>query len=298
MALSDGTEGQILEDIARALDQPLSEVERTRARRDLARLRERLVRRDYAISGYGTNTFDIPDRAEELLTEIDFHASLGRVWAAVLSAHELGRAPRVLDLCPGWTPKVELGLLYAGFSGEVLLLDQNAAALAKLERFLALFGPKFSVRRLVADLFTVELPPQPVVIGHHLIDDVAIDAACGAIGLPPARVYSEESAFREVWGVLLGEPELWRERLTERLSVGLHRLVAPGGALLLAQYPSYTERLLGLHQASAFSRQVLDLVAHRLMGRGYQALDLSAARGVSAFAPVEAFVGLRRGSAE
>lgn len=292
--MSVGTERELLQQIASALEQPLSALERTRALRDLARLKDRLVRRDYAISAYGTNTFDIPDRTEELLTELDFHASLGRAWAAILQAHGLQHLPRALDLCPGWTPKVELGLYYAGFRGELLLLDRSAAALAKLERFLALFGPPFGVRPMVANLFQVELTPQPLVIGHHLIDDVAIDAACERSGLDPVRVYAEEAAFREVWAVLLGDAPGWRDHLVGHLAAGLHRLVAPEGVILLAQYPSYTERLLGMSEASAFSAEVLAGVCARLVDQGYEPLDVGAARGVSKFAPAEAFRGLRQ----
>lgn len=292
--MSDGTEKELLRQITGALAQPMSELEHTRALRDLTRLRDRLERRDYAISAYGTNTFDIPDRAEELLTEIDFHASLGRAWAAILRAHELQRSPSALDLCPGWTPKVELGLYYAGFQGELLILDRSAPALAKLERFLALFGPPFGVRPLVADLFQVELAPQPLVIGHHLVDDVAIDAACERAGLDPAQVYTEEAAFRRVWTILLRDAAAWRAHLVDHLAAGLHRLVAPGGVILLAQYPSYTERLLGMQEASAFSAEVLAGVCGWLQARGYQPLDMSAARGVSKFAPMEAFRGLRQ----
>jgi hypothetical protein len=45
------------------------------------------------------------------------------------------------------------------------------------------------------------------------------------------------------------------------------QLVAPGGRLIVLQYPSYTERTLGLHEADDFCRAVLAEVAAALADR-------------------------------
>ncbi|RYE90768.1 MAG: hypothetical protein EOO75_09705, partial [Myxococcales bacterium] len=229
----------------------LSDREARRLTRDLERVELRLRQGDYERSPFEDNVLNLPDRTHQTTVEVEFMAAVGRSWARLLAPLGLAQAHRAVDLGPGWAPKVELGLYHGGFRGHAVLVNQDAAALATLLRFLTLLKLEFTLETAPADLFTWAGPAGDLVLGNHLLDDLVLDQHCRREGVDPASLYARESSFREAWASILGRPAHESRELAARLADAVARLTLPGGHAAFVQYPSYAERQLGLDGAVA-----------------------------------------------
>ena len=260
----------------------LSALEIERGLKDLEKVRRRLETRDYERSSFNTNTFCVADRARDALVEVQFYASLGRRWSALLDAIGLAGIDRIVDLGPGLTPKIELGLYYSDFRGEVVAVDKDADALEQMRRFIELFAPKFRLSPIACDLLEDAIPAARLVTANHLIDDLVLEHWCRTRGLDRGAAYLEEQAFTALWRSILAARTTVIDELLPRLVHAFARLVLPGGALAIVQYPSYLERSLELEQISELCNELLDRVTGALIADGFERDFTTPARALSA----------------
>src|SRR4051812_8575526 len=92
-----------------ASDSRLTGLERGRLTNELNIVRQRLSKGDYKRFSYTANKFDVPNRARDFFTELEFYCLLGQTWTRLLGTLEVDRFSVIADLCPGYTPKIELG---------------------------------------------------------------------------------------------------------------------------------------------------------------------------------------------
>lgn len=247
----------------------LDDLERGRLLRDIDRVRRRVEGRQYRLTGFDDNVLNLPDRAQAFFTELDFHASIGRSWAALLAGTGADRAASIADLGPGWVPKVELGLFYRGYRGNVVAIDKDPATAAFISRFLALLLPSFTLEPHVVDVFSAPLPAHPVVTANHVIDDLIVDWFIREWRIAPADLYQQEGVLAEVWRRILARRAASLEEIVPRIAAIFDALTAEGGLLLVSQYPSYVERVLGLPEVSAMNEEALAKVRAILASRGF-----------------------------
>jgi hypothetical protein len=253
----------------------LSALEDKRAARSLDKVLNRMQRREYERFTFDGNVFDLPDRVQELICELEFYSSLGKTWAKVLGALGVLDEPRIVDLCPGYAPKIELGLFYLGYAGEVLLVNKDARAFAQHHKFLALFAPRFRVETSARDVWSEEVGAHRIVAANHVLDDLVVDHYAARLGIAADDIYEKEGCLIEVWDHILARRDQHREEMTARIAAVLRRVVAPGGKLAVAQYSSYIERVLDLSRVTAFNVELLHEVRDALIAGG-QFLDRTA----------------------
>jgi len=247
----------------------LSELSARRLTRDLERVELRVRNGEYEKSPFEDNVLNLPDRTHQVTVEAEFMAAVGRSWTRLLAPLGLAAATRVIDLGPGWAPKVELALYYGKFTGQAVLINQDAEAMATLRRFLSIFDLPFSLESVCEDLFSWQGEAGDLVLGNHLLDDLVIDEYCREAGVDPGGLYARESAFRGAWEAILRRPSGQSEALAERLAAVVARLTRPGGHAVFVQYPSYAERTLGLTDAVAYSQRLLRGLGVALTRRGF-----------------------------
>src|SRR5262249_45046722 len=102
----------------------LTEIEEVRLTQDLENVFQRLQLREYQKFNPSRNVFHIQDRWQSFMVEIDFHCSVGRAWASLLKVVGAHKQPKIIGLCPGYAPKIELGLFYLGYRGIVAILNK------------------------------------------------------------------------------------------------------------------------------------------------------------------------------
>lgn len=263
-----------LQALAATLDRrtDLTALEAKRLARDLARVELRLRNGDYEKSPFEDNVLNLPDRTHQVMVEVEFMSAVGRAWARLLEPLGIAQAARVIDLGPGWAPKVEMGLYYTAFAGELVMVNQDAGAIDTLQRFLTLLDVRFAPRVATTDLFAWRGEPADFVLANHLLDDLVLDRHCRRTGVDPGSLYARETAFREAWVEILARPASETDALVAELAAAVDRLTKPGGYAVFVQYPSYAERTLQLTDVVAHGRSILVDLGRALVARGFDDL--------------------------
>ena len=249
---------------------PLEDIEWARLEADLGRVEQRLGRREYLKSSFADNTYNLVERYNETLTELCFYSEVGRTWGKLIEVLKLSVEHTVLDIAPGAAPKIELGLYYADFAGEVVAMDQNLAALGQLERFLGCFNHRFTLKTREGNLFEPQHRSFSLVLANHILDDLVIAAEANRQGLQLEDAYGREQTIVELWKQVLARGEEHLTTEAQRIAGALSPWVAKAGTLLLVQYPSYFERLFDLDAVSAFTQKLLEEIAGVLSHSGFK----------------------------
>jgi hypothetical protein len=243
----------------------------------------RLRKREYKKSSFLPNRFNVPDRADEFFVELNFHCWVGCTWARIFSNIKLENVSSVLDLCPGASPKVELGLYYSDFDGQVTAINKDHRASSRLLKFTELFKPKFKLKIHKLEFFSMRQQAADLVVGNHILDDLALDYYSQLAGIARGQVYEKEQNLKKIWQFILADQETSLNFLGIKVATVLSKIVKPGGRLLLSQYPSYLERILELKKESAFSQNLLKRVTSTLIELGFKDQSLVARRGLINF---------------
>jgi len=247
----------------------LTDLERSRLANELNTVHERLSKGDYQRFSYTTNTFDVPNRTRDFFTELEFYCLLGQTWAALLKEMGVNQFSRVADLCPGYTPKIELGLFYTGYTGEVVVLDTDEDSIGQLQQFMALFQPDFTITKKVVNLFADPLDSYDVVLGNHIIDDLVLYYYSQKRNIPLSELYAHEQTMIGLWHEIIENKEEYIPEITGLIANIFLKTVKKGGYLCLSQYPSYMERMLDMDEAPRFNKRVLAGVAEILTQQGF-----------------------------
>ena len=192
----------------------------------------------------------------------------GRTWAQLLRRLPMDTYATAVDLCPGWAPKIELGLLLCRWRGHLTLLDRDPEATSRLSRFLETFLPAFSVSTLAEDVYETDARAD-LVLANHVIDDLLLDAVTPARGL----VYEDEGALQTAHERLAEERERALEELMPRISAAVLSLLSGRGAIVLVQYPSYVESLLPVEGGSAVVAEAFQRIKVHLQDAGLRPLS-------------------------
>jgi Methyltransferase small domain len=221
-------------------------LEQERFQEDLITLKKRLVCREYLQSSFKPrNQLSIPERTGEFFQELSFFFSIGKIWQALFSELEEVPFKKVLDIGPGYFPKVELGLYYSGYSGAVTLLDQDPRATESAEKFLNFFKCSFLARTIHKSILDEHSDKYDLIVANHFLDDYALACHCKDRGIDIGEAYQSEKLYRAVWndiernleGVLSGVRDL---------AIRFIQLLLPGGSVLLLDYTSFSHRALEL----------------------------------------------------
>jgi hypothetical protein len=252
------------------------EVERFVA--DIGLAARRLISREYQQSTFRPrNTLRIPDRTEELFSDLGFYWSVGQIWRSLAQALRISPTARIAEIGCGHVPKVAIGLHYLGVEGRVDLVDSDAIALERASRFLQLMGARFPVGIVPATLFDEGVGGYDVIFANHLLDDLILNHFCALRGLDSARLYEQEDRYIGVWKEIVATPHLVGE-FVPVLAETLIAKVRPGGVVLLLDYPSFSHRALGLTDVIDLVRQATRLLRDALRTRGVKIVtDLPAA---------------------
>ncbi|EKD93366.1 MAG: hypothetical protein ACD_28C00162G0004 [uncultured bacterium] len=247
----------------------LTQLEQKRLTKDIEAVVSRMKKKEYQKGGFTTNVFDVPDRTREFYIYLEFYCHLGKTWASLLREIDMSHCKEVVDLCPGYAPKIELGLFYAGYTGKVILLDEDTHAMTELIKFLDLFKPEFQLQKKKINLFGRLRKSYPLVLGNHIIDDLVIYFFAQKFGLTLTELYEKEGTFSNLWQKILSQPKAHLDEIFPGVLNIFHTIVAERGWLILSHYKSYMERLLDLNAATQFNRRLFKKLIKALCQQGF-----------------------------
>lgn len=262
---------QILDSIKTFLQRKhLSSLELKRTREDLETVYARLRKREYKIGGYSTNRFDVPDKTLEIYVNIEYFGKIGKTWSRIFNRLQVSKYKNIADVCPGYTPKVELGLYYSGFSGTVDVIDADKKSLSQLVKFVSVFRPEYTLRVRCKNIFTPSNISYDVVTANHVLDDMILWYFAKKFGLTLDEIYASEEKYMHVWKRILSEKETYIREITPLLVNSFDSLVKKSGYFCLAHYSSYTDRMLDQRKAYYFTQTVFRRVTEELISCGYK----------------------------
>jgi hypothetical protein len=247
----------------------ISTTEEKRLFRDLQAIDGRLRTDDYKRFSGTRNLFDIPDRTKEIFTELQFYAAIGRSWEQIVRTIGITKSSSVADICPGFIPKVELGLFYAGFTGDVTIIDQDAKSIKQLQQFLMLFQPKFSVTPHITNVFLRKQQPFDLVLANHVIDDLIMFHFSRKEGIPLTKIYDTEEEYVALWRYILSDKRSHCSEIVKILLTTFSAYVLPNGYLCLTYYKSYMERMLRMKETYLFHKRVFTQLISEMSQNGF-----------------------------
>lgn len=241
--------------------------------RDLETIVQKLEKGEYEKGFVNANKFDIGTRTEGLFREMEFLLQLGHDWEQILKALPLSNYSKIVDLCPGYTPKIELGLFFQKYDGKIYVLDIDSKSINSLARFIKLFGPEFRVIKKKENLFGKIGSSYDLVLGNHVIDDLVVYYFTNKSGITLKDFYANEEVAIEVWKKILGSRSANVKDVSVKIADIFGKITNKGGTVCLTQYESYAEKLFGLKEAYLFNKEVFAKVKSILIKRGFDADD-------------------------
>jgi hypothetical protein len=237
---------------------------------DLDAVYLRLLKHEYSRGSFSRNKFDIPDKVHEVYVNIEYYSQIGKVWEEILKKIRINNYHDIADICPGFSPKVELGLHFAGFQGDVYLIDKDKKSLIQLKHFLDLYNVKFKSTFLIQDIFGKRYRSFDLVTANHAMDDLTLNYFSGKFGINMKNIYENEGVLSDFWKKILNDKEKNLSEITAVIIRSFDKLVNPNGVICLFEYKSYAERMLDLRSEYVFTRQLFRKVVSALKTKGYR----------------------------
>jgi hypothetical protein len=247
----------------------LTKIEEKRLLNNLDVIYDRLRKGEYKKTSFSKNKFDVPNRAKEIYTDLQFYSLLGKTWAQLLEPLEINKFTKIVDLCPGYTPKIELALFYLGYKGEVIVLDNDVESVTELKKFMALFNPQFAITERIVNLFNPSKEKYQLVLANHVIDDLVLSHFSQKKGVSLKNIYEKEGALIDLWKYILSNKESHLNEIIPRIASVFDQLIEKNGLLCMSHYKSYMEKILDMDDAAGFNREVFKQVAQELSLRGF-----------------------------
>lgn len=254
----------------------LSKLANKRVARDLEAVFQRLKKSEYETSSIVKNIFDMAEQSRVFYAHLNTYARIGRTWGEVFKFLSIGKYGEILDICPGFAPKIEIGLFYCGYKGRITILDKNKEAISSLKKIMFLFRPEFDIVPYVRDLFS----PIPIrksfqiVAGNHILDDMILAYFCKLNKITDESIYEKEDEFIKLWNMILDKDFKFVGQLVSELSNIFASLTDKNGYLCLAQYKSYMEKMLSLNRSYLFTKKVFKKIIQNLCANGFKRIEL------------------------
>ncbi len=261
----------------------LSQEAKKRVRTDLNAINLRLVKNEYETSGIIENIFDVSETFKRMYKHIDTYSKIAKTWSSILSNLPINKETNILDLCPGYAPKIELALFYLGYKGTVTILDEDYASMKQLVKFMKLFNPQFKIKILKRDLFSPTKEKFPFVIGNHIIDDLILYYFARKANLNINKFYENEQEIVEFWKIILINKNENQKEITQKISEVFKTIIANGGYLCLSQYKSYMDKMLSLEKEYLFSKYVFKNTINNLLNSGFVVIDFELKASIGAY---------------
>lgn len=247
----------------------LSSFETENLNRDVIKTHVRLRAGFYKDSdSIARNTFDVERRTQEFFIYFKGYLWQADTWAKIFNATQLQKKSIVIDVCPGWSPKIELGLYKAKYRGSVIIFDQNKNIFQYLRDLLLLFPIQFSMKHVVRDLFTQNVPKGNIVVANHCIDDLLLDYYAKKNDLLLSDIYSSEAVFQFTVKSIIKDSAIQKEMvqiLAERFSA----MCLPKTLLFLTHYTSEIEKMMRLAKWTTICSKILKNVVKTLNNNGF-----------------------------
>lgn len=180
---------------------------------------------------------------------LDYYQQNIETWQTILQSFDFSSVSTIIDLCPGWAPKIELALLHTNFIGTLLAVDQSKDHLSFLKHLLDPFPKRYTMQ--YRNLHIFENHPRlqtDMLIGNHIIDDLLIEYYQKKNKQKP-NPFVNMKTLPIMWNDILADKEI-SATIFNNFIPFLDASINRNGFLLISHYPSYQEKLYGLQKST------------------------------------------------
>ena len=203
---------------------------------------------------------------------------VGQLWAQLFTQQHLPREWRVVEIGPGFSAKIGIGLAEIGFRGELILVEPNPLASRWAEREYRRLLPAAEIRvdrTAVPELDRSPAGPVDLLVGNHILDDLLLNAQVSTAraerlfaGMRPGSDCAEQ--FVHAWLHINACPARV-DRLVNHVSGNVLAYlgrIRPAG-VILSEYPSWRHGRRGLDFIHGIGLRTLREIEQRLKSGRY-----------------------------
>jgi len=234
---------------------------------DLKHIHLRLKTNMYAESDYEKrDIFDVPRRTEEFLRYFSGYDEQGEFWASILKPLITTKTKTILDVCPGWAPKIELGLWKLRFKGTTHLVDYNPSSLSSIESYLKMIGSDLKLVNHNDNFFYLKsLPQMDLIVGNHIVDDLLLHEYCEKSQVMITSLYESENAMLKATEEILKLGMIDQKVFADSVSQVIISLMKQNSYIVLSQYKGLFERTHRLTEWSNFVGEIFRHIESNLL---------------------------------
>jgi hypothetical protein len=192
---------------------------------------------------------------KDLPMRLDYYQYAAETWQQIFKEIDFSKIHKIIDLCPGWSPKIEMALLKTSFSGKLVFVDKSIKNINNFQELFEPFVCKFMIETDHIDLFKNKKYLSKInhdfdlVVANHIIDDLILDLFFDKHGLrfSDKNFFEKPALMRKTWKEILKDKKIFKEAEVMFKKMLLN-IVKPGGYVLITQYLGYQENLYGLEE--------------------------------------------------
>ena len=214
---------------------------------DLRPIYQRLVAWEYLLRDFSPQrAINLPARMQEFFVYLHSYKQLGKMRQSIAEIFPLEQIDTIGDLCPWRSPKVPLGLYYAGYAWRIDIIDCSPESHKMIGGFMSLFDAKFTLGANPVHIESDQIGTYQLLMWNHIMDDLLIEWWSKRSNQPDLlqRYYDDEDLVRQVWTEIADWSSGFVEDLTANLADALTSSLLPWWHLALVDYESYLSDVL------------------------------------------------------
>jgi hypothetical protein len=258
---------QDLQLIADYLDSSNDKVEKENICRDLSLFISRIQSKEYQHTDIlSRQTFDTPRRTFEFFNYLISYFEQASHWVGILKQIPMQRIKRVIDFCPGSSPKVQWALQRLHYTQHLSIVDNDVLALNQLKVLLKIFDAPYQATFIHSDIFSVP-GKYDLVTANHIFDDLVLNEFCVAHHLVLRKLYADEKLFKDALDKI--QANNIPIEFIDRFVRFIDERVQDNGYLVMTHYLGLTECALNLKAWSLWIKKIMDIIYESFLGQGY-----------------------------
>lgn len=201
----------------------------------------------------------------------DYYQYCVETWKKIFARFSQKKLQTITDLCPGWSPKIEIALFRTNYSGIVNIIDKVPGHIDTLVTLVRSFPINFKLKPVVTDLLgpiITKIPPADLVVANHIIDDLLIDLYQKTKKTSHNNIFEDPDTYLEICQKIIKSPNL-QDTIIHKLQNRLLHLINPSGYLLITQYQGYQEKLYSQNHLHQFYFETTRKLVQKLISQNH-----------------------------
>jgi len=201
---------------------------------------------------------------------LDYYQYAAETWQQIFKTIDFSKIHKIIDLCPGWSPKIEMALLKTSFDGELIIIDKSIENIYFFKKLFEPFNSNFKVKTINKNLSEGCKHKCDLIVANHIIDDLLLDLFFCKNNLNSwnESFFEKPEMMEKIWVKILEDKTIFEEAKMMFRKI-LLKMVNSGGYVFIAQYLGYQENLYGLKKIYLKCKLLIEDIKKNLIMENY-----------------------------